>query len=77
MLGPATPGGQAQVVILDDAHRVRRQQVTLGLVAGQQVEIAGGLDEGQLVVTGRTSALADGEEVTPSTGTPGGTGATG
>ena len=65
------------MVILDDSHRVHRQEVTLGLVTGQQVEITGGLGEGQLVVTGRTSALADGEEVTPSTQAPGGTGATG
>ena len=65
IVGPLSSGGQAQIVTLDGGQRVRRQTVGLGLITDQTVEITGGLSEGQLVVTGSTTALGEGEQVTP------------
>jgi hypothetical protein len=42
---------------------VHRQPVALGLLADQQAEITGGLGEGQLVVTGATAGLQNGDLV--------------
>jgi hypothetical protein len=59
------PGGKATVVALDAGNRISHQTVTLGTVAENTVEIAGGLADGQVVVTGSAAGLNDGDVVSP------------
>jgi membrane fusion protein (multidrug efflux system) len=63
--GAATPGTQTTVVSIDDNGVVSRTPIQLGIVNDNQVQVAGGLHEGQLVATGNTSGLNTGEVVTP------------
>ncbi len=63
--GAATPGTQTTVVAIDDNGVVSRTPIQLGIVNDNQVQVAGGLHEGQLVATGNTSGLNTGEVVTP------------
>jgi membrane fusion protein (multidrug efflux system) len=51
-------------VFLVDGDRVKRQQVQVGQVIGQSVEIVSGLAEGQLVVLTDVDTLNDGDRVT-------------
>jgi RND family efflux transporter MFP subunit len=53
-------------VFLVDGDRVKRQQVQVGQVIGQNVEITSGLAVGQQVVLTDVSTLNDGEQVTIS-----------
>jgi hypothetical protein len=46
-------------------HIVRATPVMLGLVNDTKVEVASGLDEGQLVATGSITTLSDGQVVAP------------
>jgi RND family efflux transporter MFP subunit len=63
--GAVMPGGKATVVALDAGNRISHQTVTLGTVAENTVEIAGGLADGQVVVTGSAAGLNDGDVVSP------------
>ncbi len=53
-------------VFLVDGGRVKRQQVQVGQVIGQEVEITSGLADGQQVVLTDVSTLNDGDQVSIS-----------
>src|SRR5262249_8998305 len=63
--GAASPGTQTTVVAIEDNGVVSRTPIQLGMVNANQVQVAGGLREGQLVATGNTAGLNTGEVVTP------------
>jgi RND family efflux transporter MFP subunit len=64
VLGTPTPNTQATVVSLD-GNRVERKTVRLGMVNDQNVEIASGLSDGQMVAIGNASGLNNGDAVVP------------
>lgn len=65
----ALPGGSAgkqmTVLAIEEDNRVKKVPVRLGLVGDAGIEVVSGLREGQLVVTGNTVGLNDGDLVTP------------
>jgi len=62
--GTPTPGTRA-IVVSVAGDRVSRIPVGIGLVNDLLAEITGGLDEGQLVVTGNYAGLNNGDVVAP------------
>ena len=60
-----TPGTQTSVITIDPTGHVVRTPVQIGLTSSDQVEITSGLSDGQLVATGSTGGLTDGEVVQP------------
>ena len=64
-LGSNITGGPDSVVTIDPTGHAIRTQVQIGLTSGDQVEITSGLSDGQLVATGNTGGLTDGEIVQP------------
>ena len=63
--GNPAPGAKTTILVVDAGNRVHPQAVTLGTVAESTVEVAGGLADGQVVVTGSTAGLSDGDTVNP------------
>jgi RND family efflux transporter MFP subunit len=63
--GSPAPGAQTTVATVDAGNRLHRQPVTIGVVAGDALEIASGLAEGQQVITGPTAGLNEGDTVNP------------
>jgi len=61
----ATAGAQTNVVTIDPTGHAVFTPVQIGLTSGSQVEITGGLADGQLVATGNTGGLTNGEIVQP------------
>ncbi len=57
-----TTGAHAQAVV---DNKVQRRDVRTGLIAGETVEITGGLSEGDLIVTRAGTFLRDGDIITP------------
>lgn len=57
-------GGAPQIYAVRDS-RIRILLVTTGLKTPQQEEIRSGIQEGELVITGRHAGLRDGEKVQP------------
>jgi RND family efflux transporter MFP subunit len=63
--GAAGSGQASSVWMIDSNNIVRATPVTLGLANDTKVEVASGLDEGQLVATGSITTLTDGQVVAP------------
>ena len=63
--GGATSGQPSSVWVIDPSNVIHATPITLGLVNDSRVEVASGLDEGQLVATGSISTLTDGQVVAP------------
>jgi len=61
----ATGANQGTVLVVDSAHRIERRQVILGLENANDVEIASGLDQGDLVIFGDQSQYQPGQLVEP------------
>jgi RND family efflux transporter MFP subunit len=59
------PNTTASIVTIDPAGHALHTQVHIGLATDQQVEVTGGLSDGELVATGNTGGLTDGEIVQP------------
>lgn len=66
-----TAGGTPSVLTIDDAGRIHKQTVTLGLQDANLSEVLSGLDNGQLVATSSLTNLNEGDivrpQVTPTT----------
>lgn len=58
-------GDQAYVLVVDAANHVVKKNVTLGIQAANQVEIAGGLNEGEKVIASGQTNYQAGETVSP------------
>jgi RND family efflux transporter MFP subunit len=54
-------GDKSTVLVLDQDHKVREQEVTLGLETATMAEILSGLNEGDLVVVGSRSSIQIGQ----------------
>ena len=63
--GGATSGQPSSVWVIDPSNVIHATPIMLGLVNDSRVEVASGLDEGQLVATGSISTLTDGQVVAP------------
>ena len=50
---------------VDQDNRARKVPVRVGLSGERSVEILGGLDEGQLIVTSNVAQLTDGDRLSP------------
>jgi hypothetical protein len=60
-----SPNTQTSVVTVDPTGHVVRTPVGIGITSTDQVQITSGLSAGQVVVTGNTGGLTDGEIVQP------------
>lgn len=58
-------GGAARVYLIDSAQTIRIVPVQLGLEDAQRAEVASGVQQGDLVVSGRRSGLNAGDKVVP------------
>jgi RND family efflux transporter MFP subunit len=58
-------GDQSTVLVLDEDHKVKEQEVTLGLETATMAEILSGLNEGDLVVVGNRSSVQIGQTAVP------------
>jgi len=54
-------GDKSTVLVLDQDHKVKEQQVTLGLETPTMAEISGGLNEGDQVIVGNRSSIQIGQ----------------
>ena len=61
---------QTTIVTIDPAGHVLRTPVQIGLTTDDQVEITSGLSDGQLVATGNSGGLTDGQIVQPQIQAP-------
>ena len=77
MGGPVATGGSGTVLAVDSGNRVHPVTITIGAVSEATFEVAGGLTEGQSVVTGGASGLGDGDAVEPAAAGAASTGGTG
>jgi membrane fusion protein (multidrug efflux system) len=59
------PNSTTNIFTIDPSGHAVRIPVQIGLTSGDQVEIIGGLSDGQLVATGSTGGLTDGQIVQP------------
>jgi hypothetical protein len=53
------------VLVVNPDHRVRLQDVTLGLESANRIEVKSGLHAGDLLVLGNRSQLKSGTQVIP------------
>jgi hypothetical protein len=64
-------GGVPSVLTIDDAGRIHKQPVSLGLQDANLSEVLSGLDNGQMVATSSLTNLNEGDivrpQVTPTT----------
>jgi RND family efflux transporter MFP subunit len=60
--------GPAEIFVVEEGQTARRTTVNIGLVNERFAEVLEGVQEGQLVVTGGTSNLSDGDRVAPQVG---------
>ena len=58
-------GDKSTVLVLDKDHKVKEQEITLGLETATMAEILSGLDEGDLVVVGSRSSVQIGQIAVP------------
>jgi RND family efflux transporter MFP subunit len=65
-------GDKSTVLVLDEDHKIKEQEVTLGLETATMAEILGGLNEGELVVVGSRSSVQLGQAAVPKEVTEGG-----
>ena len=62
---PGSGSASPSVMAVDQDNRARKVPVRVGLSGERSVEILGGLDEGQLVVTSGVAQLTDGDRLSP------------
>jgi RND family efflux transporter MFP subunit len=62
---PDRKGGTANVHVLDENHRVRKREVTLGLETASRIEVTAGLRENDLVLLGGRGQYQPGDSVEP------------
>src|SRR5581483_3675309 len=65
-----TPNAQTNLVTIDPTGHAIHTPVQIGLMNETQVEIKSGLSDGQVVVTGNSGGLTDGEIVQPQMQAP-------
>ena len=56
---------RANVLIVDEAHKIQERQITLGIQTDTDAEVLSGLSKGDRVVISDRSGLQPGEAVTP------------